>query len=137
MRPIKFRAWDKELKEMEYDVQDNTDYETDMFPDMLHSKRYVVMQFTGLKDKNGKEIYEGDIVRHGIFGNKVVCWHEWKGAWYVSPTTDPSTVDKDYFIDRQDDNFCEIIGNIYENPALLTPTREQDESQEKKPEDLK
>jgi len=54
MREIKFRAWDKDLHKM-YN-------KWTVIPD--DDRSHILMQYTGLKDKNGKEIYEGDIVKH-------------------------------------------------------------------------
>jgi len=59
MREIKFRAWDKKLKQLSIPVQISNP------PTPGHERGLILMQFTGLKDKNGKEIYEGDVVRHG------------------------------------------------------------------------
>lgn len=60
MREIKFRAWLIGIEKMMYEIEKDDDL-ADIIAD--NGKRYVLMQYTGLKDKNGKEIYEGDIVK--------------------------------------------------------------------------
>jgi hypothetical protein len=75
-------------------------------------ERFVLMQYTGLKDKNGKEVYEGDIVM--ILDKKASVYYENGGF-----RTD--ALFKSSFIYLSENNVkIEIIGNMYENPNLLT-----------------
>lgn len=121
-REIKFRAWDKDNKKMidssKDDRRDYDEYWGDAFglqlgliENISKDTRFELMQYTGLKDKNGKEIYEGDIL--GYWGNATweVMWVNEKCAFrfgnYI--TNFPMTECK-----RK-----EIIGNIYENPELI------------------
>lgn len=127
MREIKFRAWTG-LK-MEYDVvagQLGTFYVAGLDPEdtsclspynTIYDKSTPIMQFTGLHDKNEKEIYEGDIVN---FHDEIcqILWEESGACFYISTIRD----DQNEWIDRFNLNIsknCEVIGNIYENPELL------------------
>lgn len=108
-REIKFRAWNTESKYM-YSPDDNNS-EMFMYLDGLvcydgsPTDKHILMQYTGLKDKNGKEIYEGDIVKYiDVYDHKKIAEVIW---------------DKDelqFYVPRN--GWCEIIGNIYENPEL-------------------
>ena len=114
---IKFRAWDKETKTMNgmAEIYRNRNQEIELHP---RDENIIPMQSTGLKDKNGKEIFEGDIVDYK--GRKaVVKWHGSYASFIYR------------FVDELQERFSEwhplflayyhfeVIGNIYENKELL------------------
>jgi len=115
MREIKFRAWDKKEKKMEYDIQDLCcEHDRDgLHLYLAHPEENEVMQYTGLKDKNGKEIYEGDIVKSKKFECAEVK-SSGSGAWIFNGQW---TAGHFVIADRKLD--MEIIGNIHENPEML------------------
>ena len=122
-RIIKFRAWDKENKEMQivYNLNwlgDRQMWEVNLEGD---SRRFEIMQFTGLKDKNKKEIYEGDLLLDKKCSNSYVkpaeCYFEDGGFNFKGSGCDSCDEKLGNNLINYD---FEVIGNIYENPELLT-----------------
>lgn len=121
-REIKFRIWDEDESIMVYDVgitpksdgiipyliQENGNAEgEDRF---IYFPNSILMQYTGLKDKNGKEIYEKDIITYG-YQMSDETWR--KGIFYLNDIFMKDFLEKDYYKN------IEIIGNIYENKYLI------------------
>lgn len=114
-REIKFRAWDKQKKKFTYPkLWDNTMPSNWEF-------HYELNQYTGLNDKNGKEIYEGDILYNDFNAKGVVKFVN--GMFIVHFIYEESvcTKDNDEMITRliSVNSITRIIGNIYENLELL------------------
>ncbi len=111
MKEIKFRAWANASKVMFLpDEEDGWRIQKGEFCPIPNT---VLMQFTGLLDKNGKEIYEGNILR----GAGIVEWNQKNVRW--------SCIDIEWNNKREQHNMLylttplEVIGNIYQNPELL------------------
>lgn len=121
-REIKFRAWHINEKNMlSWILLTQSAFDFLIYKVLTNQYDYEIMQFTGLHDKNRKEIYEGDIViqekwvsvgnyvpSHGVVKYKGVgftceCFGDWKGS------------------DADLNGNAVVIGNIYENPELLQP----------------
>jgi len=132
-REIKFRAWDKEHKKMIYEGFDSTTTFANVYG--IHSDEFgnvhgfyfdkksdyfdlVLMQFTGLRDKNRKEIYEGDVLQ---FDQKYEFWQQNYYQKYkveipkIYYTAEFNGLTGETIMD------IEVIGNIYETPNLLNP----------------
>ncbi|WP_125153631.1 YopX family protein [Clostridium rectalis] len=107
MREIKFRAWNECEKIMECNIQDEYDGDLCCFGCYLNNEFWKVMQYTGLKDKKGVDIYEGDIL---TFAFEELDGTKKKGFLIIDDITDYETMNILNIA-----NFTEIIGNIYEN----------------------
>lgn len=81
---------------------------------------HIVIQYTGLKDKNGKEIYEGDIVCGETTLPMEILWYKYMWAVKYKPVEGETVelFDEEFMIFMESENW-EIIGNIFENPELL------------------
>lgn len=130
MREIKFRAWvniklDPWLAKPDIidsiDLNDKTIYGNGCWCFNLTDEA-VIMQYTGLEDKNGKEIYEGDIVTcypgERLAYQKTVEWADDRPELGITNHTGGLILCK-----SSSNKYIEVIGNIYENPELLENTK--------------
>jgi len=129
MREIKFRAWSYENSKMievgqlEFFTGGEIHINEELPSHFQGKKLYELMQYTGLKDKNGKEIYEGDIVKHQqLLGGSLSpskpenCEIKYKDCAFGAYIINPKWVDEQVYMHSEK---LEIIGNIYENPELI------------------
>ena len=121
MREIKFRAWSEKLKNYAgvWGVYPHEGGAYQSGPYTGRGAPYINEQFTGLYDKNGNEIYEGDIIRGD--GEWVVIFEY--SQWGLDCLIKGRTHDWLPF-DDCDIGKCEVIGNIHENPELLQEVSE-------------
>ena len=123
MREIKFRAWDKTLNKIHSwsTIENHFTLE-----ELLDDNFFKAMQYTGLKDKNGNEIYDGDYIRYSmrtingsIYTHVCRVFQHESGTWRIEGYHEDNhsyetkgTVYAAHLI-------CEVIGNVYENQELV------------------
>jgi len=137
-RPIEFRAWDKEEKRMIKPFSLATEPRDKFVNHIFRDKKFIFLQYTGLKDIKGVKIFEGDIVRidnTNEYTKKVteqLCVIEWKDGQFIQKGTTPYWKyknfpndfwkDVEFTQDSLNHLYCktiEVIGNIYEHKDLL------------------
>jgi uncharacterized phage protein (TIGR01671 family) len=139
-RELKFNVWDKLNQRFcpihvdAYKITWHGDfwsiscselYDKTCFPfSRLDSDRFVICQYTGLKDKNGKEIYDNDIIFYHAIQERfediqtgIVTWDQEMSSWVMQIKDGPPG--SFYFLYKSLPNDYKIIGNIFENPELL------------------
>ena len=123
MKP-RFRAWLKKKQEMDNEIDHISWLEDELYcigdgiTYMVSAKDLVLMQSTGLKDKNGKEIFEGDILDYK--GRKaLVRWHGSYASFIYRFVDELQKRNTEWRLLYLAYMKCEIIGNVYENPELL------------------
>lgn len=127
MRDIKFRAWDKTYERFVnpddvFYLEKHGGFDTRMMADEK-GLRPILMQYTGLKDKNGVEIFEGDVVRSQTpnYEELTIWFNSYKAQFEGRyEGVDPETgINYKHYMYGEGLTECEVIGNIYENPELL------------------
>lgn len=113
MREYKFRFWDEDSKTMIYDLYLESEGGMKLY--LCQHPKYESMQYTGLKDIKGKEIYEGDIVKAtDILSDTYEIIFD-DGCYFANRPYNGIELDSASIINYQ----VEIIGNIYENPEFM------------------
>ena len=121
MREIKFRSFHSG-RGMIYDVHKFWSSHGESFGHVIEDSHHLVMQYTGLRDKNGREIYEGDITQHGI-RRSIIEWRDYHSG-FVAIAKMHRSVPVEGIEDPIYAELIEVIGNIYENPELLSDSKE-------------
>ena len=112
MRPIKFRAWTGKEMVPHHELGGI------LLGNLLNGK-WSIMQFTGLHDKNGKVMWEGDLVQTKMDGKPIVCEVSYQDGYFCLLNTNPDDYRKYVGIMYGANPYGEVLGNINEHPELL------------------
>ena len=127
MREIKFRAWDIESKIMcDWDGMQDWWEDVGYHDNMFSGNHYVPMQYTGIKDMYGKEIYEGDIIQYKVpfKGGQYIHYILVKWGKVEFSFLKKTLINKIHRTTYQGlERYGKVIGNIYENPTLWEEVR--------------
>lgn len=131
MQTIELRAWDVKRKEMIY-IDDLYFFEEEGIHEIVdgiakgHHAEYKITQYTGIKDKNDKKIFKGDIVKAwstGSCGTFEVRWRQGGTPCFILyPAFQHGEMWRLHGVKDKDGNYyddVEVVGNIYENPELI------------------
>ena len=121
-RPLKFRAFNGagmiyNNTDFKFYVRDGYAWYHNQDEEVMEVKDWPVMQFTGLTDKNGKEIYDADLIRHNGGMISIVEWDETNAAFVAVDATDQER--QMLLAELIEKTKVEVIGNIHSNPELL------------------
>lgn len=130
MRVLKFRAWDNDAGCMCESWDSKWHFGVSSEGKLLSRDErgawayereadWILMQYTGIKDKDGTEIYEGDI----IVGNSLLSW---SGDWMMTVSWDDHLCGFEIHRSPDDGNDLVVVGNIYENPTLVTDSEDME-----------
>lgn len=122
MREIKFRCWDgnkMSSDDRNYDFSSNHE---GRYATMSIVSDYILMQYTGLKDENGKEIYEGDLLKHTGQITNTIHTVQFRGGCYYLGEGDASLLLCDELINNSK---WGVIGNVFEHPDLIKEIKDE------------
>ena len=144
-RPIRFRVWNKKLGRFLSKEEYCLDFDGGLiFVNVLQGNLvkleavnpeiFIVQQFTGLKDKNGKEIYEEDVIKIYLENQSINVKVYWDEELFMYKTTAKMAGLYENLLELVGENI-EVIGNVLENPLLYNPPKKDLDKEDENKED--